>query len=38
MTKKDFGVWEIFLPNNPDGSCPIPHRSKIKVIILSKIK
>lgn len=27
----DFGVWEIFLPNNADGSPPIPHGSRVKV-------
>ncbi|WIA23688.1 hypothetical protein OEZ85_000382 [Tetradesmus obliquus] len=28
--KNEFGVWELFLPDNPDGSQAIPHRSKIK--------
>ncbi|KAM0907710.1 hypothetical protein ACQ4PT_015932 [Festuca glaucescens] len=27
----DLGVWEIFLPNNADGSPPIPHGSRVKV-------
>nr|AHW50661.1 starch branching protein II [Lens culinaris] len=31
MTKDDFGVWEIFLPNNADGSPPIPHGSRVKI-------
>ena len=24
--KNAFGVWELFLPDNPDGSSAIPHR------------
>ncbi|XP_068661481.1 1,4-alpha-glucan-branching enzyme 2-2, chloroplastic/amyloplastic-like [Aristolochia californica] len=31
MTKDEFGVWEIFLPNNSDGSPPIPHGSWVKI-------
>ncbi|KAL6634238.1 hypothetical protein ACP70R_026909 [Stipagrostis hirtigluma subsp. patula] len=31
MEKDSFGVWEIFLPNNADGSSPIPHGSRLKV-------
>uniref|UniRef100_A0A0E0K0K5 1,4-alpha-glucan branching enzyme n=1 Tax=Oryza punctata TaxID=4537 RepID=A0A0E0K0K5_ORYPU len=31
MSKNEFGVWEIFLPNNADGSSPIPHGSRVKV-------
>lgn len=31
MTKNEFGVWEIFLPNNADGSPPIPHGSRVKI-------
>uniref|UniRef100_A0ACD5Z545 Uncharacterized protein n=1 Tax=Avena sativa TaxID=4498 RepID=A0ACD5Z545_AVESA len=31
MSKDDLGVWEIFLPNNADGSPPIPHGSRVKV-------
>ncbi|KAF3774110.1 1-4-alpha-glucan-branching enzyme 2-1 [Nymphaea thermarum] len=30
MTQNEFGVWEIFLPNNADGSPPIPHGSRVK--------
>ncbi|XP_034694883.1 1,4-alpha-glucan-branching enzyme 1, chloroplastic/amyloplastic-like isoform X3 [Vitis riparia] len=30
-TKNEFGVWEIFLPNNADGSPPIPHGSRVKI-------
>ena len=29
--KNDFGVWELFLPDNQDGTSAIPHRSKIKI-------
>ncbi|RYR53139.1 hypothetical protein Ahy_A06g028110 isoform B [Arachis hypogaea] len=31
MTRNEFGVWEIFLPNNVDGSLPIPHGSRVKI-------
>lgn len=31
--KLDFGKWELVIPPNPDGSCPIPHNSNIKVCI-----
>eukprot|EP00252_Welwitschia_mirabilis_P006854 TRINITY_DN1776_c0_g1_i2.p1 TRINITY_DN1776_c0_g1~~TRINITY_DN1776_c0_g1_i2.p1 ORF type:complete len:853 (-),score=190.68 TRINITY_DN1776_c0_g1_i2:471-3029(-) len=31
MSKNAFGVWEIFLPNNADGSPAIPHGSRVKI-------
>ncbi|TVU29892.1 hypothetical protein EJB05_21483 [Eragrostis curvula] len=31
MNKNEFGVWEIFLPNNADGSPAIAHGSRVKV-------
>lgn len=31
MKKNEFGVWELFLPNNADGSQPIPHGSRVKI-------
>ncbi|KAG2658806.1 hypothetical protein PVAP13_1KG309905 [Panicum virgatum] len=31
MSKNEYGVWEVFLPNNADGSLPIPHGSRVKV-------
>ncbi|ERN13141.1 1,4-alpha-glucan-branching enzyme 2-2, chloroplastic/amyloplastic isoform X1 [Amborella trichopoda] len=31
MTRNEFGVWEIFLPNNADGSLSIPHGSRVKI-------
>ncbi|EOA19974.1 hypothetical protein CARUB_v10000235mg [Capsella rubella] len=31
MTRNEFGVWEIFLPNNSDGSPAIPHGSRVKI-------
>ena len=31
MTKGEYGVWEVTIPPNPDGTCAIPHDSKIKV-------
>ena len=32
--KLDFGKWKIVIPPNPDGTCRIPHNSKIKLVIL----
>ncbi|XP_047740965.1 1,4-alpha-glucan-branching enzyme-like [Hyalella azteca] len=29
--KLDFGKWSIHIPANADGSCPIPHLSRVKV-------
>ncbi|KAK8528355.1 hypothetical protein V6N12_074885 [Hibiscus sabdariffa] len=31
MTRNDFGVWEIFLPNNQKGSLRITHVSRVKI-------
>ncbi|RZC76872.1 hypothetical protein C5167_001026 [Papaver somniferum] len=31
MAQNEFGVWELFLPNNADGSAPIPHGSRVKI-------
>jgi len=31
FSKLPFGKWELTIPANPDGSCVIPHNSKIKV-------
>ncbi|WOL11903.1 1,4-alpha-glucan-branching enzyme 2-2, chloroplastic/amyloplastic-like [Canna indica] len=31
MTRNEYGVWEVFLPNNVDGSPPIPHGSRVKI-------
>lgn len=31
MSKNNFGVWSITIPPLNDGSCAIPHNSKIKV-------
>ena len=34
----DLGIWEIFLPNNADGSPPISHGSRVKVVLSSPCK
>ncbi|RWS04362.1 1:4-alpha-glucan-branching enzyme-like protein [Dinothrombium tinctorium] len=34
--KLDFGKWELVIPPNEDGSCAIPHMSRLKVVILTK--
>ena len=31
MNKNEFGIFEIFLPNNADGSPAIPHGSRVKI-------
>ncbi|XP_009143587.1 1,4-alpha-glucan-branching enzyme 2-1, chloroplastic/amyloplastic [Brassica rapa] len=31
MTRNEYGVWEIFLPNDADGSPAIPHGSRVKI-------
>lgn len=31
--KLEFGKWEIVLPANEDGTCPIAHLSEVKIII-----
>ncbi|TPX51806.1 1,4-alpha-glucan branching enzyme [Synchytrium endobioticum] len=31
MKRNEYGTWELFLPNKPDGSPAIPHNSKIKL-------
>ncbi|XP_022739134.1 1,4-alpha-glucan-branching enzyme 1, chloroplastic/amyloplastic-like isoform X2 [Durio zibethinus] len=35
MSWNEFGVWEIFWPNNANGSPPIPHGSQVKEPIIS---
>jgi hypothetical protein len=34
--QNEYGVWEIFLPNNADGSPAIPHGSRVKVYFVIK--
>ncbi|KDR15603.1 1,4-alpha-glucan-branching enzyme [Zootermopsis nevadensis] len=34
--KLEYGKWELQIPANPDGSCPIAHRSEVKVVIRTK--
>ncbi|KAL6958306.1 1,4-alpha-glucan branching enzyme, partial [Sarracenia purpurea var. burkii] len=29
--RNEFGIWEVFLPNNADGSPPILHGSRVKI-------
>ncbi|XP_018320680.1 1,4-alpha-glucan-branching enzyme [Agrilus planipennis] len=31
--KLEFGKWELILSPNPDGSCPIPHNSEVKIVV-----
>ncbi|XP_012500199.1 PREDICTED: 1,4-alpha-glucan-branching enzyme [Propithecus coquereli] len=34
--KLDFGKWELYIPPKQDRSVPVPHGSKLKVVIASK--
>ncbi|EEC04590.1 1,4-alpha-glucan branching enzyme, putative [Ixodes scapularis] len=34
--KLPFGKWELTLPPKPDGSCPIDHLSRIKIVVLDR--
>jgi len=34
MQRDEFGTWSIFIPNKPDGSCPIAHNTKLKVHVI----
>lgn len=36
FTKLPFGKWELKIPANPDGSCPIQHGSKLKLVMHTK--
>ena len=31
MSKNEYGVFELFMPNNADGSAAIPHGSRVKI-------
>jgi hypothetical protein len=30
-TQDDFGTWHLFIPDNADGTSPIPHNSRYKI-------
>lgn len=36
MTRDQYGVYEIVLPNNADGTPAIQHNSKVKVLVSTK--
>lgn len=36
FTRLEFGKWELHIPPNQDGSCPIPHNSKVKLVVKNK--
>ncbi|CAI5969482.1 unnamed protein product [Closterium sp. NIES-64] len=38
MKKDEFGVWELFLPDNPDGTPAIPHGSRVKVSLSARAR
>ena len=38
MLQDEFGVWEVFLPDNADGTPAIPHGSRVKVRLSFVIK
>nr|XP_015197484.1 PREDICTED: 1,4-alpha-glucan-branching enzyme isoform X2 [Lepisosteus oculatus] len=35
-TQREYGKWDLYIPPKEDGSSPIPHGSKLKVVIRSK--
>ncbi|ORY03399.1 glycoside hydrolase [Basidiobolus meristosporus CBS 931.73] len=35
MKKDEFGVWEVLVPNKPDGTVAIPHDSRIKISMVT---
>ncbi|KAK8752206.1 hypothetical protein OTU49_012502 [Cherax quadricarinatus] len=35
--KLEYGKWEISLPANPDGSCPIKHTSRVKIGVMMSL-
>lgn len=36
MKSNEFGVWEIILPDNTDGTRAIKHGSKVKIVMVTK--
>ncbi|KAJ3335651.1 alpha-1,4-glucan branching enzyme, partial [Gonapodya sp. JEL0774] len=36
MTALPFGHWEIFVPDHSDGTCAIPHGSKVKITMVTQ--
>lgn len=34
--KLDYGKWQLDIPVNSDGSCPLAHQSKVKLVILTR--
>lgn len=35
-TRMEYGKWELTIPANPDGSCPIPHNTIVKLIVVNQ--
>ena len=35
MQRNKFGVWEVFIPDLPNGKCAIEHQSKIKILLVT---
>ncbi|CAG9111719.1 unnamed protein product [Plutella xylostella] len=33
FNKLEFGKWELHIPANPDGSCPLKHESRLQIIV-----
>lgn len=36
LTRDQFGIWSVFIPNKPDGSCGIPHSTKLKATVVTQ--
>lgn len=33
FTKLEYGKWELHIPANNDGSCPLKHESRVQIIV-----
>lgn len=36
LQKSQFGIWKCFIPNTPDGKCPIKHSTRVKVSVVTE--
>lgn len=35
MKREEFGVWTVFIPNLEDGTPPIKHYTKLKLLVVT---
>lgn len=36
LEQGEYGIWKCFVPDTPDGKCPIQHGSKVKAAVISQ--